>query len=303
MGRSIHRETCVPAQAPIDLVERPVAHRRLGSGQRRDHIGLAHARIQRRGEVAQRPTARRQQFPGRIVAAEDSADRFDAGGFPAMLQPRFGSDRAQLLADPGVDRRRGKRPGTCPADSGVLLRDRRKERTRLHRPAPGRGRDGTVVEIGVQHAERRRLSLQVLHLRRSRKRGRHLPTCRECGIRRRKPVATAETRLAEASVVPTGLLARPSSAHVEITVHGEVLRRRRCRDRAACERHGRMQASDMGARHAQRRLGIASTKREKSCTGSALDIRKPCAWSQPMLDRYASVAASPTPSAVTRQPR
>jgi len=96
--------------------------------------------------------------------------------------------------------------------------------------------------------------------------------------------AFAEPRLAQPSVVPCGLVARPACAHVDVAVHGEILRGRGPGHRTAGERD---QAADhsLGVRHAQRRLGVSSTKRAKSCTGSAFEIRNPCAWSQPMLDR------------------
>jgi len=59
------------------------------------------------------PAAVRQQRPGRVVEAVGGAGQPERAGLITPFEVGFGADRAQFVADPGIDRRRGQRTAGC----------------------------------------------------------------------------------------------------------------------------------------------------------------------------------------------
>src|SRR5260221_11423454 len=110
---------------------------------------------QSRRTVMQRPAAVCQEDAGRVVPAITGTVGRDGARLRSPFELHLGADGAQFLADPAVDGGRRQRPGTGPADFGVLERDGREESAGFERPAPPRGRHRTVAHIGLEHVEER----------------------------------------------------------------------------------------------------------------------------------------------------
>ena len=131
--------------------------KRNGDGRRRSrqHIGLAHGAAVAVREVAQRPAARREQLAGRIVRARtarpppSSVSRSPRCSTRASAPIVRSSSPTQLLIADGVSVQRLVQPTpSFSSETGG------KNAPALRRPAPRRGRDRPIAQLGLQHVER-----------------------------------------------------------------------------------------------------------------------------------------------------
>ena len=150
-GAQLEAVGAVEAEATV--VPRPAVDLVIEADRR-----ASEATEQRRGPVGQREAPIGDQHARGVVPAIGRADQRNIAGQAAVrAQPagfEFGADRAQFLAHPGVDGRRGQRVDAAPAGPAILEGCRQVKGANLELPADRSGGERPVTEPELAGVER-----------------------------------------------------------------------------------------------------------------------------------------------------